>query len=162
MKSLNNPRDSDSDDSDNSIPRYGGYKHSSARYEDFEMWNWVCEDAEPGWEYKEAQKQEKNQQKQAKKEVARKARGDEEKREAAEARTKKEEETAEAVRRQTRSDASAMTALNSPFNYQRSNHAARLRTQTLIHTLHNNTKELDAALGFEDDRPEARYNNPSR
>ncbi|KAG9591952.1 hypothetical protein KCU77_g6694, partial [Aureobasidium melanogenum] len=58
--------DSYSSGSNDSIPRYGGYKHSSSRYEDFEMWNSVCEDAEPGWEYKETQRLEKKERKKVK------------------------------------------------------------------------------------------------
>ncbi|KAI5209361.1 hypothetical protein AUEXF2481DRAFT_27904 [Aureobasidium subglaciale EXF-2481] len=42
-------QDSDSDSSEEAIVRYGGYQHSESRYEDFEMWNLSCADAEPGW-----------------------------------------------------------------------------------------------------------------
>ncbi|KAI5272804.1 hypothetical protein E4T47_03934 [Aureobasidium subglaciale] len=41
--------DSDSDSAEEEIVRYGGYQHSESRYEDFEMWNSPCADAEPGW-----------------------------------------------------------------------------------------------------------------
>ncbi|CAD0109903.1 unnamed protein product [Aureobasidium uvarum] len=61
-------------DSDDSIPRYGGYKHSNPNYEDFEMWNSVCEDAEPDWEYKEAQREEKRRQKRTKRKPPRRKR----------------------------------------------------------------------------------------
>jgi hypothetical protein len=43
------------------IPRYAGYQHSNPNYEDFEMWNCVCEDAEPGWEYKQHERVEREQ-----------------------------------------------------------------------------------------------------
>lgn len=77
------------------IPRYGGwYKHSNPNYEDFEMWNSVCEDAEPDWEYR-------NSQRAAREEVERQeraaARQEKERREAAvrERRRREEKETKE-------------------------------------------------------------------
>lgn len=163
MDTSNNTHDSDSEDS---IPRYGGYKHSSSRYEDFEMWNSPCEDAEPGWTYKEAQRQAKKQQKEAKregtatKELEKKEKEEKDKSKAAEVRRK--EEAAEAAQRQARPDAPAITGLDSPFTYQRSDHAARLRTQALVDILHNNAEETDAAFGAEHDRPEFRHDVQSR
>lgn len=177
MNTSNNTHDSDSEDS---ISRYGGYKHSSPRYEDFEMWNSPCEDAEPGWTYKEAQRQAKKQQKEAKREgtatkelekeakreeVARKQlekkeKEEKDKIEAVEVRRK--QEAAEAAQRQARPDAPAITGLDSPFTYQRSNHAARLRTQALATILHNNIEEKDAAFGAEHDRLEFRHDVQSR
>jgi hypothetical protein len=47
------------------ISRYGGYVHSNPNYEDFEMWNSVCEDAEPDWEYRNAQREEREQHERA-------------------------------------------------------------------------------------------------
>lgn len=55
----------DTDSTNNSILRYAGYKHSSPVYEDFKMWYSVCEDAEPGWEYKESQRQNQKKEKEA-------------------------------------------------------------------------------------------------
>ncbi|KAG9839927.1 hypothetical protein KCU98_g9015, partial [Aureobasidium melanogenum] len=77
MNPSNNTQTNDSDSDDNSndndsIPGYGGCKHPSSCYEDFEMWNSVCEDAEPGWEYKEAQRMAEQERKKANKEVTRK------------------------------------------------------------------------------------------
>ncbi|KAH0289100.1 hypothetical protein M436DRAFT_65915 [Aureobasidium namibiae CBS 147.97] len=44
------------------ISRYGGwYKHSNPNYEDFEMWNSVCEDAEPNWGYRNSQRAEREE-----------------------------------------------------------------------------------------------------
>lgn len=164
MNSSNNPHDSDSDSSVDSISRYGGYKYSFRRYEDFEMWNSPCEDAELGWTYKEAQRQAKKQEKEAKKEVARKElekkeKEEQEKSEAAEVR--KKEKAAEVAQRQARPDTAAITELGSPFN-PRSNHAARHRTQSLARILHNNTEELDAVLAVEHDKPKFEYDVQSR
>jgi hypothetical protein len=43
------------------IPRYGGYIHSNPNYEDFGMWNSVCEDAEPDWESRNAERAEREE-----------------------------------------------------------------------------------------------------
>jgi trichohyalin len=44
---------------DTPIPRYAGHQHSNPNYEDFEMWNVVCEDAELDWEYSSARREER-------------------------------------------------------------------------------------------------------
>jgi hypothetical protein len=51
--------------SDPPISRYGGYVHSNPNYEDFKMWNSACEDAEPDWEYRNAQREEREQREKA-------------------------------------------------------------------------------------------------
>ncbi|KAH0381017.1 hypothetical protein KCU92_g7184, partial [Aureobasidium melanogenum] len=149
-------KDSNSDsDSEDSIPRYGGYKHSSAVYEDFEMWNSVCEDAEPGWEYKEAQRLEKKERKKAKKEVARKAKEEE--------KEKSERETAEMRKSQTPTGAPAITRLVSPFDYQRSKHTAQLCTQDLAKITQNNNEaeERDSVAGAEGGESKIEYDTQS-
>lgn len=132
MNPSNNTQTNDSDSDDNSndndsIPGYGGCKHPSSCYEDFEMWNSVCEDAEPGWEYKEAQRMAEQERKKANKEVTRK-RKEAEKEEVAEVREEKEE-TAEVARRQSPPSAPTISGLGSPSDYRRSKRAAQLCTQ---------------------------------
>ncbi|KAG9749823.1 hypothetical protein KCU73_g6732, partial [Aureobasidium melanogenum] len=154
--------DSDSEDSNgsnDSIPRYGGYKHSSPVYEDFEMWNSVCEDDEPGWEYKEAQRLAKKERKKAKKEVVRKAKEEKEKKEVA----RRKEETAEMRKSQTPTGAPAITRLGSPFDYQRSKHAVQLCTQDLAKTTHlnNDAEERDSVAGAEGGESKIEYDTQS-
>jgi oxalate decarboxylase/phosphoglucose isomerase-like protein (cupin superfamily) len=48
---------------DTPIPRYAGHQHSNPNYEDFEMWNVVCEDAELDWEYSSARREEREAEK---------------------------------------------------------------------------------------------------
>lgn len=77
------------------IPRYGGwYKHSNPNYEDFEMWNSVCEDAEPDWEYRNSQRAEREDREREERAAARR---DQERREqeAREKRAKEEKERKE-------------------------------------------------------------------
>ncbi|KAG9549213.1 hypothetical protein KCU71_g15450, partial [Aureobasidium melanogenum] len=149
-------KDSNSDsDSEDSIPRYGDYKHSSPVYEDFEMWNSVCEDAEPGWEYKEAQRLEKKKQKKAKKEAVGKAKEEKEKKEVA----RRREESAEMRKSQTPTGAPAITRLGSPFDYQRSKHTAQLCTQDLAKIRHHNNdaEERDSVAGADDGESKIEY-----
>ncbi|KAG9596215.1 hypothetical protein KCU77_g5499, partial [Aureobasidium melanogenum] len=168
MNPSNNPlandidSDSESSSSNASIPRYGGYKHSSPCYEDFEMWNSVCEDAEPGWEYKEAQRLAKKRQQETRREVARKQK--EEKEEVNEKLEREEkEETAEMRRSQTPPVAPAITRLGSPFDYQRSKHAAQPCTQDLARITHNNhgAAESDSVLDAENDGFEIEHDTKS-
>lgn len=78
----------------NEISRYGGwYVHSNPNYEDFEMWNSVCEDAEPDWEYRNSQRAEREEREREARAVNRR---EQERREAeAKARKKKEEQELE-------------------------------------------------------------------
>jgi len=74
------------------ISRYGGwYKHSNPNYEDFEMWNSVCEDAEPDWEYRNSQRAKREDRE---REARAAARQEQERREV-EARNKKQREEQE-------------------------------------------------------------------
>ena len=74
------------------ISRYGGwYKHSNLNYEDFEMWNSVCEDAEPDWEYRNSQRAKREEWE---REARAAARQEQEKREV-EARKKRQREEQE-------------------------------------------------------------------
>jgi CRISPR/Cas system-associated protein Cas10 (large subunit of type III CRISPR-Cas system) len=79
-------------DGDPPIPRYAGYQHSNPNYEDFEMWNTVCEDAEPGWEYRNVQREEKEQKAREEKE--------ERERESREARREQERKVKEKAQKQ--------------------------------------------------------------
>lgn len=152
-----NDRNSESDNksfnSNASIPRYGGYKHSSPVYEDFEMWNSVCEDAEPGWEWKESRRLEEKEQKQPKQET--KETGQKEKE------GEEKEEIAEATRIQSPATALAISRLGSPFVYQQSIHAARSQSQALANTLHD-VEEFDANLGDDQSRPNFKHDIQSR
>ncbi|KAH0347505.1 hypothetical protein KCU83_g6687, partial [Aureobasidium melanogenum] len=146
MNPSNHPHDSHSNShvdsyssgSNDSIPRYGGYKHSSSCYEDFEMWNSVCEDAEPGWEYKETQRLEKKERKKVKKEVAGKEK---------EKNEEEKEESAETADRHV----PAISGLGSPFDYQRSKCAAQVCSQNLARIMHDNkdAKDKDAILDYD-------------
>lgn len=168
MNPSNNPQAENSDsDSGNSnsndpIPRYGGYKHASPVYEDFEMWNSVCEDAEPGWEWKESQRLEEEERKKLKTKAATKGnkkwKGEKE-----EEKEQKEQkgETAEVEESQTPTITPTISGLGSPFDYQPSNHATRLQTQVLVNVLHN-TEGLDATPGAGNDRPNSWYGIQSR
>lgn len=77
--------------SDPPIPRYGGYVHSNPNYEDFEMWNSVCEDAEPDWEYRNAQREKREQREREERAAARR----QQEREEAERRQRKQREEQE-------------------------------------------------------------------
>jgi len=58
------------------ISRYGGwYKHSNPNYEDFEMWNSVCEDAEPDWEYRNSQRAKREEREREARAAARQEQG---------------------------------------------------------------------------------------
>ncbi|KAG9683021.1 hypothetical protein KCU95_g13746, partial [Aureobasidium melanogenum] len=149
----NSDSDNKSSSSNASIPRYGGYKHSSPVYEDFEMWNSVCEDAEPGWEWKESRRLEGKEQKQPKQET--KETGQKEKE------GEEKEEIAGATRIQSPATALAISRLGSPFVYQKSIHAARSQSQALANTLHD-VEESDAKLGDDQSRPNFKHDIQSR
>ncbi|KAH0392993.1 hypothetical protein KCU89_g12881, partial [Aureobasidium melanogenum] len=123
------------------------------------MWNSVCEDDEPGWEYKEAQRLAKKERKKAKKEVVRKAKEEKEKKEVA----RRKEETAEMRKSQTPTGAPAITRLGSPFDYQRSKHAVQLCTQDLAKTTHlnNDAEERDSVAGAEGGESKIEYDTQS-
>jgi hypothetical protein len=57
--------------SDTPIPRYGGYIHSNPNYEDFEMWNSVCEDAEQDWASRNAERAEREERERTARQAAR-------------------------------------------------------------------------------------------
>jgi hypothetical protein len=57
--------------SDIPIPRYGGYIHSNPNYEDFEMWNSFCEDAEPDWASRNAERAEREERERTARQAAR-------------------------------------------------------------------------------------------
>ncbi|KAH0371561.1 hypothetical protein KCU65_g1851, partial [Aureobasidium melanogenum] len=131
-----NANDSNSDSSNSSndsIPRYGGYKHSSPVYEDFEMWNSVCEDAEPGWEWKESQRQKREQRKKVEKGTTMQ----EEEKDTVKRNKEDKEETAKAARTQTPPAAPTISGPNSPFNYRQSERATQLCTQILAQIMYN-------------------------
>jgi len=74
------------------ISRYGGwYKHSNPNYEDFEMWNSVCEDAEPDWEYRNSQRAKREEREREARAAARQEQG----RREVEARKKRQREEQE-------------------------------------------------------------------
>ncbi|CAD0109904.1 unnamed protein product [Aureobasidium uvarum] len=86
------------------------------------------------------------------------------KEEAAKAEQKRrEEEIAKAARTQAERAALAVTTgLASPFDFHRSNHAARHRTQALANILNYDDEEQDAMPGTEDDTCETRSIMPER
>lgn len=74
------------------ISRYGGwYKHSNPNYEDFEMWNSVCEDVEPDWEYRNLQRAKREEREREARAAARQEQG----RREIEARNKRQREEQE-------------------------------------------------------------------
>ena len=80
------------------ISRYGGYVHSNPNYEDFETWNSVCEDAEPDWEYRNVQREAREQREREERAAARRQR----EREEAEQRERKQREEQERKEREAR------------------------------------------------------------
>ena len=117
------------------ISRYGGYIHSNPNYEDFEMWNCVCKDAEIDWEYRHHGREEREQREREQSEREQKEREQKE-------REQKEREQREREQRERQQrEREARHALEQYLEYQTEQHLIWRRYEEDLQRLQRRNEE---------------------